>query len=322
MLKRGIKADTPIEVSAASLRARINNQNSHLKDNATLVTKPTQQKQMVTRSQTKALQAQLNNQLHANTTVTEPDAQLEEIPVVETTILEEQSVEHVSDNEVQEVADEFIQQNLLQVAEPLLLSVEGQTPPPQQSQSDQSSPTIDTNITQSSVEVPLQYKVEKRPRSIRLSKFSVTHDQIDDILQTIFNQNLSCHISFATLLRIIPRFRKLVQSSLQARLIPRFGPSNAKLIKPITVSDLEIYIPDEFISDSMEHTKTSSLSITTENTNSSLTSTVQLETHAPIDHESALYRSSVKSRSHPQYSNNLSNQQHHSNPQWSGYNYT
>ena len=65
MLKRGIKADTPIEVSAASLRARINNQNSHLKDNATRVTKPTQQKQMVTRSQTKALQAQLNNQLHA-----------------------------------------------------------------------------------------------------------------------------------------------------------------------------------------------------------------------------------------------------------------
>ena len=238
------------------------------------------------------------------------------------TILEEQSVEHVSDNEVQEVADEFIQQNLLQVAEPLLLPVEGQTPPPQQSQSNQSSPTIDTHITQSSVEVPLQYKVEKRPRSIRLSKFSVTHDQIDDILQTILNQNLSCHISFATLLRIIPRFRKLVQSSLQARLIPRFGPSNAKLIKPITVSDLEIYIPDEFISDSMEHTKTSSLSITTENTNSSLTSTVQLETHAPIDHESALYRSSVKSRSHPQYSNNLSNQQHHSNPQWSGYNYT
>ena len=58
---------------------------------------------MVTRSQTKALQAQLNNQLHANTTVTEPDAQLEEIPVVDTTILEEQSVEHVSDSEVQEV---------------------------------------------------------------------------------------------------------------------------------------------------------------------------------------------------------------------------
>ena len=178
---------------------------------------------MVTRSQTKALQAQLNNQLHTNTTVTEPDAQLEEIPVVDTTILEEQSVEHVSDSEVQEVADEFIQQNLLQVAEPLLLPVEGQTPPPQQSQSNQSSPTIDTNITQSSVEVPLQYKVEKRPRSIRLSKFSVTHDQIDDILQTILNQDLSCHISFATLLRIVPRFRKLVQSSLQAHLIPRLA---------------------------------------------------------------------------------------------------
>ncbi|AOW30601.1 uncharacterized protein CAALFM_C702420CA [Candida albicans SC5314] len=285
MSKRGIKADTPIEVSAASLRARINNQNSHLKDNATRVTKPTQQKQMVTRSQTKALQAQLNNQLHANTTVTEPDAQSEEIPVVDTTISEEQSVEHVSDSEVQEVADEFIQQNLLQVAEPLSLPVEGQTPPPQQSQSNQSSPTIDTNITQSSVEVPLQYKVEKRPRSIRLSKFSVTHDQIDDILQTILNQDLSCHISFATLLRIVPRFRKLVQSSLQAHLIPRFGPPNAKLIKPITVSDLEIYIPDEFISDSMEQTKTSSPFITTKNTNSSITTTAQSETHAPIDHE-------------------------------------
>ncbi|KHC62896.1 hypothetical protein MGI_04998, partial [Candida albicans P75016] len=97
------------------------------------------------------------------------------------------------------------------------------------------------------VEVPLQYKVEKRPRSIRLSKFSVTHDQIDDILQTILNQDLSCHISFATLLRIVPRFRKLVQSSLQARLIPRFGPPIAKQIKPITVNDLEIYNPQNLV---------------------------------------------------------------------------
>ena len=118
---------------------------------------------MVTRSQTKALQAQLNNQLHANTTVTEPDAQLEEIPVVDTTILEEQSVEHVSDSEVQEVMNEFIQQNLLQVAEPLLLPVEGQTPPPQQSQSNQSSPTIDTNITQSSVEFHFNTKSKNVP---------------------------------------------------------------------------------------------------------------------------------------------------------------
>ena len=35
----------------------------------------------------------------------------------------------------------------------------------------------------------------------------------------------------------------------------------------------------------MEQTKTSSPSITTKNTNSSITTTSQLETHAPIDHE-------------------------------------
>lgn len=116
---------------------------------------------MVTRSQTKALQAQLNKQLHAGSTVNQPESQLFESPVNNNMELEELTDDPTLVNEVQDFADEFIQQNLLQPAETLLLPKESQPLPSQHSHQEQSSSTTVSDVPSSSAQPQLQCKVEK-----------------------------------------------------------------------------------------------------------------------------------------------------------------
>lgn len=87
------------------------------------------------------------------------------------------------------------------------------------------------------------YQVDKPLRSIRISQFDKSKIEQNNIMQSLIDNDLTAEMPLATLLGLVPHFRTYLSRSLQAHLVPRQGPQNAKLINEATVTPIDIEIP-------------------------------------------------------------------------------
>lgn len=87
------------------------------------------------------------------------------------------------------------------------------------------------------------YQMDKPLRSIRISQFDKSKIEQNNIMQSLIDNDLKAEMPLATLLGLVPHFRTYLSRSLQAHLVPRQGPQNAKLINEAKVTPIDIEIP-------------------------------------------------------------------------------